>query len=147
MEQQIGWLEINNHRTDEKHPNFRGRIDLDGRTYYLSSWIKTKDNKTYLSLSLTQDKSNVASGGLFINERKASDSSPDFTGNISFKEGEVVVARYYIGALTMKDEEGNEYLSLYARENLMPKPTTRIKDYSALLKRATQVFADDLPWE
>lgn len=47
-----GVLFKNDKKESENHPDYKGRIDIDGTEYWLSAWIKkTKDGKTYMSLS------------------------------------------------------------------------------------------------
>lgn len=47
-----GVLFKNDKKENENHPDYKGRIDIDGTEYWLSAWIKkTKDGKTYMSLS------------------------------------------------------------------------------------------------
>jgi uncharacterized protein (DUF736 family) len=37
----------------EKHPNLKGKINVDGKDYYLSAWSKTdKNGGKYLSLAV-----------------------------------------------------------------------------------------------
>ena len=39
---------------NDKKPNYTGKINVEGKEYYISSWIKTsKKGETFMSLSLT----------------------------------------------------------------------------------------------
>ena len=41
-------------KESEKHPDYRGTIDVDGRPHWLAAWLKTsKKGVKYLSLSIT----------------------------------------------------------------------------------------------
>ncbi len=41
-----------NEKKSDNHPDYKGRIDIDGKEYWLSAWIKkSKDGRTYMSLS------------------------------------------------------------------------------------------------
>lgn len=47
-----GVLFRNDKKESDKHPDYKGRIDIDGTEYWLSAWIKkSKDGETYMSLS------------------------------------------------------------------------------------------------
>ena len=46
-----GVLFKNDRKETEKHPDYTGKIDIDGTEYYLSAWIKTGRNGKFMSLS------------------------------------------------------------------------------------------------
>jgi hypothetical protein len=47
-----GVLFKNDDKTEDKHPDYKGRINVGGTDYWLSAWIKTsKDGRKYMSLS------------------------------------------------------------------------------------------------
>ena len=47
-----GSLFRNENKETEQHPDYRGSIKIDGREYWLSSWLKqAKNGKKYMSLS------------------------------------------------------------------------------------------------
>ena len=49
-----GVLFRNDKKQSDKHPDFNGSINSDGRDYWLSAWVnETKDGKKYFKLSLT----------------------------------------------------------------------------------------------
>jgi uncharacterized protein (DUF736 family) len=49
-----GALFRNNDKTEEKHPDYRGNINVDGTVYWLSAWLKTsKQGTKYMSLAVT----------------------------------------------------------------------------------------------
>jgi uncharacterized protein (DUF736 family) len=48
-----GALFKNNDKTEEKHPDYRGNINIRGTEYWLSAWISTsKKGMKYMSLSV-----------------------------------------------------------------------------------------------
>jgi uncharacterized protein (DUF736 family) len=49
-----GALFRNDDKMEEKHPDYRGNINVDGTEYWLSAWIKTskKNGMKYMSLSV-----------------------------------------------------------------------------------------------
>jgi len=48
-----GVLFINGRKSKDNHPDYTGKIDIDGKERWLSAWVKTsKDGKKFLSLSL-----------------------------------------------------------------------------------------------
>ena len=49
-----GVLFRNEKKQTEKHPDFTGSINSEGREFFLSAWVnETKDGKKYFKLSLT----------------------------------------------------------------------------------------------
>lgn len=42
----------NDHKTTEKHPDFRGSLNVDGTVYWISGWTDMKNGKRYMSLSV-----------------------------------------------------------------------------------------------
>jgi hypothetical protein len=46
-----GVLFKNDRKDTEKHPDYTGKIDIDGTEYYLSGWIKDGRNGKFMSLS------------------------------------------------------------------------------------------------
>ena len=54
-----GALFRNEEKTEEKHPDYRGNLNVDGTELWLSAWVKTSKKGTkYMSLSVKpkQDK-------------------------------------------------------------------------------------------
>jgi uncharacterized protein (DUF736 family) len=48
-----GALFKNNDKTEETHPDYRGRLNVDGVDLWLSAWLKTsKNGMKYMSLSV-----------------------------------------------------------------------------------------------
>jgi hypothetical protein len=47
-----GALFKNDKKTEETHPNYKGTINIDGRDYWLSAWLKeSAQGVKYMSLS------------------------------------------------------------------------------------------------
>jgi uncharacterized protein (DUF736 family) len=50
-----GALFKNDRKETEKHPDYKGSINVAGHDYWLSAWLKeSKDGKKYMSLSVQQ---------------------------------------------------------------------------------------------
>lgn len=48
-----GTLFVNERKTDEKHPDRTGSINIEGVEYYLDGWLrKSKDGKPFLSVEV-----------------------------------------------------------------------------------------------
>jgi hypothetical protein len=48
-----GALFKNNDKEDEKHPDYRGNLNVGGTEYWLSAWLKTsKNGMKYMSLAI-----------------------------------------------------------------------------------------------
>lgn len=50
-----GTLFLNTEKTEEKHPDYKGRAVIKGKTVYVSAWIKiAKSGSKYISFSITE---------------------------------------------------------------------------------------------
>ena len=50
-----GALFTNKNRKEEKHPNYTGKLNVNGKEYQISGWIKeTKNGEQFLSLKLSE---------------------------------------------------------------------------------------------
>jgi uncharacterized protein (DUF736 family) len=48
-----GALFKNEDKKSDKHPDYRGQLDVEGEEYWVSAWIRTsKAGKKYMSLSI-----------------------------------------------------------------------------------------------
>jgi uncharacterized protein (DUF736 family) len=48
-----GALFKNEDKKSDKHPDYRGQLDVEGEEYWVSAWIKTsKAGRKYMSLSI-----------------------------------------------------------------------------------------------
>lgn len=49
-----GALFTNDRKTNDRQPGFTGKVDVEGKEYWLSAWAKkTKAGKPFMSLALT----------------------------------------------------------------------------------------------
>lgn len=54
-----GALFKNNEKKTEKHPDYRGDLNVGGVEYFISAWLKTsKAGAKYMSLSVTEKNAN-----------------------------------------------------------------------------------------
>lgn len=56
-----GVLFKNDRKTTDKHPDYKGNANLDGRDYWVSAWIKKGAKGTFMSMSY-EAKDAVAEG-------------------------------------------------------------------------------------
>ena len=72
-----GALFRNNDKTEEKHPDYRGNINVDGTEYWLSAWLKTsKQGMKYFSITIKPKNVDAA--------RPKKSRSEDFNDQIPF---------------------------------------------------------------
>jgi hypothetical protein len=77
-----GALFKNNDKTEEneKWPDYRGNINVDGTEYWLSAWLKTsKAGMKYMSLSIKPKNADTAQS-----KKPAGDRRQDFDDEIPF---------------------------------------------------------------
>lgn len=55
-----GSLSLNAKKTTDKHPDYKGKITIDGKQYWLSGWSKTNDSGDWISLSADLANGNTA---------------------------------------------------------------------------------------
>ena len=56
-----GALFRNNEKTEDKQPDYRGNINVDGTEFWLSAWLKTsKNGMKYMSLSVKPQNADAA---------------------------------------------------------------------------------------
>lgn len=53
-----GTLSRNDRKTTDKHPDFKGKINIDGKDYWLSGWTKSGNNGDFISLAAQPKESN-----------------------------------------------------------------------------------------
>ena len=76
-----GVLFRNKDKTSEKQPDYRGSLDVEGTTYWVSGWIKTSGpssknpGEKFMSLAITPQESR---------SRAASTADEDFDDDIPF---------------------------------------------------------------
>lgn len=49
-----GTLFSNNNKTEDKHPNYKGKINVGGKDYELAGWVKEGKNGQFLSLKVSE---------------------------------------------------------------------------------------------
>lgn len=58
-----GALFVNERKEKDTHPDFTGRINVDGKDYWLSSWMKvSKAGKKFMSLAVNPIEPKSANG-------------------------------------------------------------------------------------
>lgn len=58
-----GALFKNDNKESEKHPDYRGSINVDGTEFWLSAWLKTsKQGTKFMSLSVSPKDGKPAKG-------------------------------------------------------------------------------------
>lgn len=49
----VGYLYPNDKKT-ERSPDWRGKVSVNGKDFYMSGWNKTKDGKDMITVSITE---------------------------------------------------------------------------------------------
>lgn len=57
-----GALFVNDRRQSERHPDWRGQINVDGVDYWIDGWIKESRNGELISLSVRRKEEQPRSG-------------------------------------------------------------------------------------
>lgn len=57
-----GVLFINDRRTSDKHPDYKGSINVGGKDFWLSAWMKTGAKGEFISLSIEPKEAKDGSG-------------------------------------------------------------------------------------
>lgn len=57
-----GALFVNSKKLTDKHPDYNGSVDIEGKEYWLSGWksFSKKDGKMYLSLAISPKEPKAA---------------------------------------------------------------------------------------
>lgn len=57
-----GTLFANSNRTSERSPNYTGKINIGGKMYWISGWVKNGQNSQFLSLAVNpiEDQQNIS---------------------------------------------------------------------------------------
>lgn len=78
-----GSLFINDRKTTDKHPDYKGNIMVDGKKYWVSGWLKTRDKRdrtgkvSFISLSVEKaDDTEVRSAVGFPTLNGSSPAAP-----------------------------------------------------------------------
>lgn len=101
MEQKInsGVLYLNDQRTKENQPNYRGNVVTATGKYSLSAW---KTNSA--------DPFGNNRGAIFVNDSKNHENHPDMIGCVNING-----AKFYLAAWNRVSQKGLEYLSIAVR--------------------------------
>jgi uncharacterized protein (DUF736 family) len=77
-----GALFRNNRKEQPNHPDHTGTLNVDGKDYYVSAWIKEskKDGKKFFSLSVKEKGVNAPPR----TPQAAENGTPDFDDDIPF---------------------------------------------------------------
>lgn len=78
-----GALFKNDKKETDNHPDYRGSLNVDGREFWVSSWIKTsKKGQKYMSLSVSAKDENKTSRQEYSDKNQ--EPAPDFDDGIPF---------------------------------------------------------------
>lgn len=81
MNQNRGTLGKNHKKENERHPEYKGKIEIDGKLYWLAAWVK--ENKTngekFFSINAT-----LADGNFSKPEQKVEQQSAPLNDEIPF---------------------------------------------------------------
>ena len=58
-----GVLFKNDRKEAEKHPDYKGSINVNGQEFWLSAWIKTGQKGKFMSLSVSPKDANAKPAG------------------------------------------------------------------------------------
>ena len=72
-----GTFFVNDRKQKPNHPDYNGKIDVEGKTYYLKGWKKVaKSGVSFLSLALTPADETAAPSAPAASSAPTSDDSP-----------------------------------------------------------------------
>lgn len=67
-----GSLFKNDRKESDRHPDYTGKVMVDGRMYWLSAWVKRPDGKApFFSLALKPQDAAQSGGGGYSSGRQA----------------------------------------------------------------------------
>lgn len=58
-----GYIIVNDARANDRQPQWRGRISLDGEELWLSGWDQPKDGQPVISIRATEGRANAVAAG------------------------------------------------------------------------------------
>ena len=85
-----GMMARNENRKTDKHPEFSGSINVEGRDYWLSAWVNEgkpggkMEGKKYFSIKLNPKESRSSMGAAPARMDRPSYSSDNFDDDIPF---------------------------------------------------------------
>ena len=71
-----GSLFKNDRKESERHPDYKGEINVDGELYWLSAWVKDGKKGKFLSLSI-KPKEDIGSNSKPPSRRQEADTDSD----------------------------------------------------------------------
>lgn len=78
-----GALFKNSRKTKDSHPNMTGRINVEGKEYWISAWTKTdRSGNRFQSLSVSPVETDNRSNGNRTSGRDQADDHDDFDDDI-----------------------------------------------------------------
>lgn len=77
-----GSLGKNRNKTSDKHPDYKGKININGTEYWLSGWVKETNGDKWVSLSV-QEKDQQAAKPAQASAPSVNDSE-DNSGDLPF---------------------------------------------------------------
>lgn len=80
-----GALFRNDRRETDKHPEYSGTINVDGRDYWLSAWVKEGKKSKFFSLSVKPKESRDRNPTAQREEREQQGSRVDFDDEVPFE--------------------------------------------------------------
>lgn len=79
-----GILSRNDRKEKDTHPDFKGQINIEGREYWLSGWVKTKKDNSGKFFSLSVTPKDSASAPRQAPKPRASGDFSDMDSDIPF---------------------------------------------------------------
>lgn len=55
-----GALFRNDNKKEDTHPDYSGTINVEGKDFYISAWVKEKEGKKYFSMSVKPKEPRVS---------------------------------------------------------------------------------------
>lgn len=78
-----GVLFDNDRKETDKHPDFKGTVNVDGKDYWLSGWLAPEDSKAYMKLSVQPKEARQERGERPARQSKPAAAADDFDADSS----------------------------------------------------------------
>lgn len=76
LKQNTGAIFKNERKQEDKHPEYKGKIDIDGKTYDIALWVKkSKNDKSYFSVKISEP---------YVGPQYAQTDGPDTNDDLPF---------------------------------------------------------------
>lgn len=80
-----GALFKNDDKQSERHPDYKGQINVGGTEYWISAWLKTsKGGMKYMSLAVTPKQAREHKSGTANPPARTAAPEPEFSDEIPF---------------------------------------------------------------